>query len=350
MIDRPAVLAIVTCAGLAGLGTGLSVEWLRRWAVERDLLDRPNHRSSHEVPTPRIGGVGLALVMLGGLMLLAVNFPASAPGLIVLAGIGLGVSAVSLYDDIRQVGAGYRFLVHVLAALAVIRFVGVIDAVDAGMVGRLGLASPWRELLTACWVVAVINAVNFIDGIDGMAGAQAAVAGIGWMALASVATSPVLGLAGALLCGAAVGFLWHNWNPARIFMGDGGSALLGFLLATVPWVLGGSALWLASACLLWPSLLDTAWTLVRRAARGEPVWESHRSHIYQQLVLAGRAPSHVSSAYAMASVAGIVVALATLRGSVLGPLVGVASLIGFLSWTVAGRRVVAPACDPAGKG
>jgi UDP-N-acetylmuramyl pentapeptide phosphotransferase/UDP-N-acetylglucosamine-1-phosphate transferase len=334
------IVALVPWFGAAALATAALVARLRHWAVQRDLLDHPNHRSSHAVPTPRIGGVGLACVWLGGLAWLAWR---SSPGptsmaLLTVCLLGLAVAAISLYDDVRSVAPQYRFLAHVGAAACVVTLVGAVDRVDAAALGQLRLSWPVAQVLTLLWVVSLVNAVNFIDGIDGMAGAQAAVAGLGWIVLGLLSGATTLALAGALLSGAAIGFLVHNWSPARIFMGDGGSALLGFLLATVPWVLGGSTLWLATACVLWPTLLDTSWTLATRLIKGMPVWQSHRMHMYQQLVAAGRAPAHVSAAYASASLAGLVVAVLMRQAPQVAPVAASVTMIAFVGWAMSARR------------
>lgn len=334
------VVALLSWFAAAAVATAASIEWLIRWAIRRDLLDHPNHRSSHDVPTPRLGGVGIACVLLGGLAWLALRSPEAGHGhaLLTLVVLGLVVAALSLYDDVRSVAPPYRLAAHVVVAVSLVWTVGTVGTVAGGALGRVTLTAPWAGVLTALWVVSLINAFNFVDGIDGMAGAQAAVAALGWVVLGSATGNATLVTAGVLLLAAAAGFLWHNWSPARIFMGDGGSALLGFLLATVPWVIGGPELWLPSVCLLWPVLLDTGWTLVTRAWHGLPVWESHRMHIYQKLVDAGHSPARVSLAYAAASGCGVVIAWMTLRAEAMALLVGAAALVGFVAMTASGLR------------
>lgn len=334
------LVALVPWFGAAALATVLLVDRLRRWAIARDLLDHPNHRSSHAVPTPRIGGVGLAVVWLGGLALLAWQTapPRISSALLTICALGVALAAISLYDDVRSVAPQYRLLAHVAAALLVVGTLGTIDVVDAGVLGRWPLNWTLAAPLTVLWIVSLVNATNFIDGIDGMAGSQALVAGLGWMLLGTMGEATTLAVAGALLAGGAMGFLVHNWNPARIFMGDGGSALLGFLLATLPWILGGSGVWLVTACALWPMLLDTAWTLGYRLVRRMPVWESHRMHMYQQLVSAGQAPARVSSAYAAASCGGLLVAVSILRVPHVAPLVASVTMVGFVAWAMSARR------------
>jgi UDP-N-acetylmuramyl pentapeptide phosphotransferase/UDP-N-acetylglucosamine-1-phosphate transferase len=252
----------------------------RRW----HLYDHPNARSSHVVPTPRLGGVGLATVLLGGLFLAP-----QLSGLGDLGGawrylglVGLLVATVSLADDLKSLPVVVRFGVHLAAASIVLTRVGPLRSLHLGpfeisLVGWLGAA------LLVIWVAGFVNAFNFMDGIDGLAAGQALIAGVGWILLGTVGESPALAYAGWLLVGVSVGFLAHNWPPASIFMGDAGSALLGLTLSAAPLLLGGPAFLLPSVLLVWPFVFDTAFTLVRRARRGEPFWRAHRSHLYQRL-------------------------------------------------------------------
>jgi UDP-N-acetylmuramyl pentapeptide phosphotransferase/UDP-N-acetylglucosamine-1-phosphate transferase len=152
------------------------------------------------------------------------------------------------------------------------------------------------------------NVYNFMDGIDGIAGTQGLVAGVAWMAGGWWLASTPIALLGAALAGACLGFLIDNWSPARIFMGDVGSAFLGFLFALLPLValrepslasrtLDASRLPLFALLVVWPFVSDGFFTFVRRACRGEVVWKPHRSHLYQRLVGVGWPHSRVSGLY-----------------------------------------------------
>jgi UDP-N-acetylmuramyl pentapeptide phosphotransferase/UDP-N-acetylglucosamine-1-phosphate transferase len=158
-------------------------------------------------------------------------------------------------------------------------------------------------VITAIWLVWMVNAYNFMDGIDGLAATQAVIAGLGWMAIAHF-----LGLSGIyLFCGviaaAVAAFLIHNWNPAKVFMGDVGSAFLGFTLAAIPLLVVHSSdrsdpyLAFAAVLLLWPFVFDTVLTLLFRIAGGERIWEAHRKHLYQRMVQRGYRHWAVTSIY-----------------------------------------------------
>ncbi len=298
---------IFTVALAAATLSWILVAVVKRASVRWHLYDHPNARSSHVSPTPRLGGAALALVLVGGMGVAAVRGAAGVPSQSwwVLAGVGAIVAIVSLVDDLRPMPAGVRFAVHLGAAVAVLAVVGPLEAVVLG--ARAFPLPGWLgATVLLLWVAGFINAFNFMDGIDGIAGGQALVAGLGWILVGGALQAPALVLAGALVAGSAAGFLGHNWPPASIFMGDAGSALLGFLLAACPVLLGGTAAWVPGVLLVWPFVFDTTVTLVRRLIQGEPVWQAHRSHLYQRL--APERPRHgqVAALYmSLAAVGGL---------------------------------------------
>ena len=217
------------------------------------------------------------------------------------------VAAVSLYDDCRPLSAVGRLVVHVLAAVAVVSQLGPIEEVSLGGLGfRLG-AAAWP--LSVLWIVGMTNAFNFMDGIDGIAGLTAVAAGASLAVAAAAAGSEPVGLVAVALAGAAAGFLTSNWPPAKVFMGDVGSTFLGFSIAVLPLVVGpaGRPAVVAVAGLAMAAFVaDAAVTLLGRIFRGENVFQTHRGHLYQRLVIAG---------WPQAAVAGLYGALATLGGA-----------------------------------
>jgi UDP-N-acetylmuramyl pentapeptide phosphotransferase/UDP-N-acetylglucosamine-1-phosphate transferase len=165
--------------------------------------------------------------------------------------------------------------------------------------------------LTFLWVVGLTNAYNFMDGIDGLAGGQAVVAGTTWLGLGLITGLPLVSLLGLFVAGSSLGFLVHNWSPARIFMGDVGSAFLGFTLAVIA-VLGSlesPELAYAGVLVVWPFIFDTSFTILRRLRRKENIFEAHRSHLYQRLVIAGYSHRSVALLYLCLAAIGSVSAL-----------------------------------------
>jgi len=254
---------------------------MRRYALSRSLVDIPNARSSHVMPTPRGGGVAIVvtfLLALGGLIYFDLI---SLPVFAACAGAGTIVAMIGFLDDHGHIDARWRLLGHFLAAAWALYWLGGLPAVNVfGTVLELGWIGTVLALLYLVWM---LNLYNFMDGIDGIAGVEAT--SVCFAACLLYALSGQIGSIWApLMLGAAVaGFLFWNFPPARIFMGDAGSGFLGLMFG----VLSLQAGWV-SAPLLWAWLIllgvfvvDATFTLIRRLIRGDKVYEAHRSHAYQ---------------------------------------------------------------------
>lgn len=296
-----------------------ATSWLIGWISARGVLDVPNARSSHTRATPRGGGIAIVAVTAWAAIVAVMLWPASwrpLAGLIVPA---LAIAAVSWLDDLRPLKNRIRFGIHLAAATATIAIMGPVPAVDLGSLGVLDLgAAAWP--LTLLWIVGMTNAFNFMDGIDGIAGITAAAAGVALATGAACLGSPSLAAVSLAFAGAAIGFLTCNWPPARIFMGDVGSAFCGFLIAGLPLMPGApesQPLVTITAVAMWPFIFDAAFTLCRRLAKGENIFEAHRSHLYQRLVIAGWSHRAVSSLYGGLSAMAAAVALAPLHDAAL---------------------------------
>lgn len=231
-------------------------------------LDRPNQRSLHSVPIPRTGGVGI--ILGAGSMLLA------EPEFALVWVTASGLAMISLLDDRHGLPVSLRLMSHIGASVVAAHWI-------------LPDASWWvLGVITIC-VTCTINFYNFMDGTDGLAGAMASI-GFAAMAIATWMVGEYSWACAQVSVTAAVtGFLLCNWPPARLFMGDVGSIPLGFLVATSA-ALGWSKNWWPiwfPAVVFAPFALDASVTLMRRAFRGARVWQAHREHYYQRLVLMG---------------------------------------------------------------
>lgn len=258
---------------------------------EKGIIDMPNERSSHKRPTPRGGGLAIIIGIIAGLgaMLLAGRFvepPFEVPGPLFWSGLLL-IAATGFIDDKYSLPAYVRFALHILAASLVF--------IETGGLSKFPLPSPFafdlgallNYILTVIWIVATINIYNFLDGIDGYAATQAVVAGLS-MAIIDFHGS---GFSIGMLTGSsALGFLIYNWRPAKIFMGDIGSGVLGFIFSAGPLYFSHTDKNVAvfsMGIFLWFFLSDGAFTIIRRLLKGDKIWEAHRSHLYQRLVIAG---------------------------------------------------------------
>jgi len=261
--------------------------WLSLWLLipllSRRLLDQPNARSSHRLPTPRGGGV--AFVLVGSI---AVAWLGSLLPLLCLP-----LALVGFLDDRHNLPAGLRYGVQLATALLFL-LISPLPAIADGLL-------PWLLLLIAA--TAIINFTNFMDGLDGLvAGCMAVV-----FVVASLNGMPALWP----LVGALLGFLLWNWSPAKVFMGDVGSTFLGAVFAGV--VLQQASFQAALGLLLvgTPLLADACLCVPRRMLAGQLVFQAHRLHLFQRLHQAGWPHARVSSLYIGATA---VLALALLWG------------------------------------
>jgi UDP-N-acetylmuramyl pentapeptide phosphotransferase/UDP-N-acetylglucosamine-1-phosphate transferase len=254
----------------------VAIEFIRRSPLARILVDRPNERSLHQAPTPRIGGLGL---LVGAIAAMAVMGMSTTSW---IAMVAMVLAAISAADDAESLPVATRLATHLGAAALALAVIGPSAPLSSG--GSLGVA--FVALLAITWMA---NLFNFMDGADGQAGSMAA---IGFAALALTAHragAEDLVVACAAIAAASLAFLVFNFPPARVFMGDAGSVPLGFLAGALGWqgaVRGAWPAWFP-ALVFSPFIVDATLTLARRLLAGEPVWKAHRSHYYQRLVLGG---------------------------------------------------------------
>lgn len=285
----------------------LGVWIIRRFAEKRQLLDHPNERSSHSLPTPRGGGLAIVLLVTGtGLWF--VNEASLSRNLVFIA-CGLIIAFLGWRDDTHSLSPRVRFAVHGLVAAVSILGLGYFSSVTIPLFGVLQLGVVGIAI-TFFWIIGLINAYNFMDGIDGMAGGVAFAAGIGWFLLTSnipyLANSFVVWIALAIAA-SSLGFLVHNWHPAKIFMGDVASTFLGYTFAVMPLLASdkeGDALMLGTL-LLWTIIMDAGVTFIRRALNHDNLLAPHRTHLYQRLVIGGYTHQSISGMYTILTIVAL---------------------------------------------
>lgn len=269
---------LVLTVALASLGLTYG---LRKYALARSLMDIPNARSSHSVPTPRGGGVAIVVSFLVALAVVAIAGGLERSATFALLGAGGFVALVGFLDDHGHIAARWRLLAHFVAAFWALGWLGGAPALLIfGMqldLGWLGFA------LVVVYLVWLLNLYNFMDGIDGIASVEAICVCVGGALLYVLLGKHELALLPLMLAAAVAGFLYWNFPPARIFMGDAGSGFLGIVLGIMSIQAGTvePALFWSWVVLLGVFVVDATYTLVRRLLRGEKVYEAHRSHAYQ---------------------------------------------------------------------
>ncbi|MCF6236003.1 MAG: glycosyltransferase family 4 protein [Gammaproteobacteria bacterium] len=266
---------------MGGASWGLT-GFLRSYALKKQLIDVPNNRSSHTVPTPRGGGVAIVVTFLLALLFLGFFNMLPADLVWALVGAGVGVALVGFIDDHGHISARWRLLVHFLCAGWALAWLGGLPPLPIfGIVLDIGW---FGYLLAAFFLVWLLNLYNFMDGIDGLASIEAVtvcLSGAVLYMLVSVNNGVEIPL--LLLTTTVAGFLLWNFPKAKIFMGDAGSGFVGMVLGIftiqAAWVM--PELFWGWIILLGAFVVDATVTLVRRVLRGDKFYEAHRSHAYQ---------------------------------------------------------------------
>ena len=267
----------------------IMVPFLRQWALDKDNVDQPDARKIHNVPMPRLGGIAIFLAFLfSAIIFLPID--ESIRGL--LAGM-LIIFAIGVVDDLNGITSRRKFAGQIAACLTTI-LVGKLYLTDLGNLFGFGpvVMPAWLGILfTVFAVVGVINAINLIDGLDGLAGGVTSIALAAFFLIGWLENDPVTMILSAALVGAIFGFLKYNFYPARIFMGDTGSMVVGFVLAFIAVAStqrsGSSISPMVPVLILGLPLLDTVWVMTRRIVKRVGPFTADRTHIHHQFLELG---------------------------------------------------------------
>lgn len=308
---------------LAALLLAVGVTPLAQRAARRlGMVDKPNPRKQHTVPTPLLGGAAIYLAVIAALVILGDRFYINQ-----VIGIFLGATLVSfmgLWDDRRGLSPWIKLAVQFVAA-------GILALTDV----RISLF-PWAALniaATLVWVVAITNAMNLLDNMDGLSGGIVAIAALFFLLFAAMSRQYLVGALAAALVGACIGFLFYNLNPARIFMGDTGSLFLGFTLAAVGVKLrfpdnSAFVTWMVPVCVLAVPIFDTTLVIISRMRRGlNPLTTPGKDHMSHRLArLTGSPREAVLICYLIAFIAGVMATFVTQASISEGYAVGAGAL------------------------
>ncbi|CAI8946612.1 Fuc2NAc and GlcNAc transferase [Pseudomonas sp. IT-347P] len=323
------LLIVVLCISLA------STWALRRYALNASIMDIPNDRSSHTVPTPRGGGVAIVVSFIAMLPILVGFESLTLSDAVAMGGAGLFVAILGFADDHGHIAAVWRLLGHFIAAAWLLFWLNGLAPISLfSQTLELGWAGPLFGVLYLVWL---LNLYNFMDGIDGLASVEAICACLGMCVIYYLAGAPQLVAAPLLLSAAVMGFLFWNFPPAKIFMGDAGSGFLGIALGGLSLISAWHSphfLW-SWLILLGVFVVDATFTLFRRVARGEKVYQAHCSHAYQNASRCFRSHKFVTLAVLAINILwllpiAVLVALNALEG-VIGILVAYIPIV-VLAW------------------
>lgn len=305
---RPAFLAAFLCGLLTTL---VSTPVVRRAAARLGFLDRPSDRKIHTNPVPYLGGVAIILAFSLALVAGAAtqSTPVPAGNLAAILGGGLVVAAIGLWDDWKVVPGWVK--VPVVLALGVLLYV-------TGSRAELFGLWPIDLTVTVAWVIGVTNAINYVDNMDGLSAGIVGIAATYFTVLAGFSGQLLVGGLAAALAGCAIGFLWYNRPPAKIFMGDAGSLFFGFLLASLGLELRFENIvqvsFFVPVAILAVPIADALLVSVSRVRRGLSPIHPGKDHISHRLTALGLSPMAAVSSIWIASAAwgwlGLTIALA----------------------------------------
>ncbi len=327
-------LPIIIAAFVIAFVNYMFTKWFIKYARVKRITDIPSERSSHVRPTPRGGGVGFVgfLFITFSAYLLIFGTQLGIEFLIFLSALLL-ISVLGWFDDRNNLSRRARFGVQLIASLLILIFIQNLSHISIPTLGTFSLGILGL-IVGIVWITGVTNIYNFMDGVDGLSSVQAISATTGWCIFFYMHQLQDLFVLNIFVAAGVIGFLFLNWSPARIFMGDVGSLFLGFLFGVMPLMAGaysvqidsGEALWF-SAILLWPFLFDGAFTIIRRFIKRENIFEAHRSHLYQRLNIIGWSHKQISSMYALFAIFSLIIGLYYIWGSELEKIVVITLLI-----------------------
>lgn len=283
------------------------------------VLDDPTDRSLHDVPKPRTGGIAIFISIFITWLIIVLTQDVEIYIYYVLMGLCL-LSVISLIDDRYSIPQIWRLLVHILAAILLI-LSGIGLSANDIQIENLIDNSMVLNVLTILVVVWCINLYNFMDGMDGLAGGMGVI-GFGCLAwLGWLAGNNLFMFMALIIAAANLGFLLHNFPPAKIFMGDVGSITMGYLVAFFSlWGIKAQIFtWWIPILIFSPFIVDATITLIKRLYNREKVWEAHKSHYYQKLVQIGwgHRKTAIYEYILMATIACSVIAIQVLNSDIL---------------------------------
>lgn len=251
------------------------------------IMDEPNLRSSHQKAVPRAGGVSIVITWLIGMAVIFYLGAINQIERVYLEGFvisALLIAIISLVDDISEKSAMFKLQTQIVAVLVVLYYGIILDEMAFPGFGYVELG--WFGVVFSFfWIVGLTNAYNFMDGLDGLAGGVAVIASLFFMVITYHEGSSFVYITCYTILAGALGFLFLNFPPARIILGDVGAAFLGFVFATLAIIAArydeSHTSFLVIPLLMFHFIYDTFFTFLRRLFKGENVTQAHRTHLYQ---------------------------------------------------------------------
>ena len=312
------ISAFLIAGGVAFILTPL----IRRLSLAMNWLDKPNWRKLNKKPMPLLGGVAIYLGFALSLILLIYKepFAANAYKLLGLLWTTFIVVLIGIADDIHGLTPRRKLFYQAVSAMIIYLFGYSIIKVSSPLGGSFHAPELLRMILTIIWIIGFTNAINLIDGLDGLSSGVVAIISGSLFFAALKSNNPIMAILAIVLCGSSLGFLPHNFYPAKIFMGDSGSMFLGFMLSIIS--IEGAYKGATFAAMLVPVIamaipfLDTSLSIIRRILSGRGIFKADKEHIHHRLMLReGSQKKAVLTLYSLTLSFGLIaIALSGMKG------------------------------------
>ncbi len=299
--------------------TILITPWVKKLAIKIGAVDKPNKRKIHMKLMPRLGGLAIYISFIVGVLILRPDSPHSFP--ILLGSLIIVITGV--VDDIKELSPRVKLLGQLLSAIVVVVGGIHVEFINLPFGGQLEFGI-FSIPLTILWIVGVTNAINLIDGLDGLAAGVSSIALFTISGMAIIMSDPYVTILGLILMVSTVGFLFYNFHPAKIFMGDTGALFLGYMIAVLS-LLGFKNVAFISliipVIILGVPISDTIFAIIRRFVNKQPLSAPDKSHLHHCLLRLGFSHRQVVliiyAIAAMFSLAAFIFSMATLWGSLI---------------------------------
>lgn len=281
---------------LTSIMTYIGVKFIIPFAIKINFVDNPNNRKVHKKPLPMLAGAVFTVVTLIGILVLSwLNYLTSSLTIALILAVVM-LSTIGFIDDYyktksKEFSPFPRLLVQIIAAFLIVQFGDYVSQIDIPVLGYMELSPVLGKLFTMVWIIFIINVINFMDGLDGLAGGMAGIFAFTFLMTSILMNQPVSALLSALMLGVAIGYLPHNFFPAKIIMGDTGSTLFGFMIGAISII--GAMKTITVITINIPLLIlaipifDTLFVFLKRIQQGRSIFHADKLHLHHRLLSYG---------------------------------------------------------------
>ncbi|MGM0842277.1 MAG: glycosyltransferase family 4 protein [Bacillota bacterium] len=278
---------------LTSITTYIGVKFIIPFAIKINFVDNPNNRKVHKKPLPMLAGAVFSIITLIGILYLSwLDYLTMNLSIALIIAVVM-LSTIGFIDDYyktrsKEFSPFPRLLVQIIAAFLVVQFGDYVSQIDVPILGYAELSPILGKLFTMVWIIFIINIINFMDGLDGLAGGMAGIFSLTFLITSILMNQPVSALLSALMLGVAIGYLPHNFFPAKIIMGDTGSTLFGFMIGAISII--GAMKTITVITINIPLLIlaipifDTLFVFLKRIKQGRSIFHADKLHLHHRLL------------------------------------------------------------------